>query len=100
MLETSRGYSRERLRTSGEEAELLGRHVQFYLKLAEEADAQFRRSVQETWLDRVEKEYENLRTALAWCLQTVDSGWWLVDGSTESNPDLSSLALTTNHEPL
>jgi non-specific serine/threonine protein kinase len=68
MLESIREYSRERLRASGEETELLGRCVQFYLKLAEEVDAQFRQSVQETWLDRVENEYENLRTALAWCL--------------------------------
>jgi predicted ATPase len=68
MLETIREYSRERLRASGEEAELLGPHAQFYLKLAEEADAELTRSVRETWLDRLENEYENLRTALAWCL--------------------------------
>src|SRR5207245_3314297 len=68
FLETIREYSQERLRASGEEAELRARHGEFFLKLAEEADTELTRSVRATWLDRLEIDEENLRAALAWCL--------------------------------
>jgi ATP/maltotriose-dependent transcriptional regulator MalT len=68
LLETVRQYGRDRLLEAGEAEAVRERHRDWFLALAEEVDAQFRRSVQETWLDRVEKEYENFRAALGWSL--------------------------------
>jgi predicted ATPase len=68
LLETMRDYSQERLKASGEAAELRACHGELFLKLAEEAEAELSGSVRAVWLDRLETEYENLRAALAWCL--------------------------------
>lgn len=63
MLETIRGYAAERLEKSGEAEELRSRHAEWFLALAEEADPNLRGSPKE-WLDRLEREHDNLRTAL------------------------------------
>jgi len=65
MLETIREYAGERLEASGEAEELRRRHAQHFLALAEEADPHLRGSPKE-WLDRLEREHDNLRAALDW----------------------------------
>ena len=68
MLETIREYGLEALATSGE-MEVIGRaHAAYYLRLAEEAEPQLLGSEQVSWLDRLEREHENLRAALSWYL--------------------------------
>ena len=66
LLETMRAYARERLRESGEEAEWQNRHLGYFVALAEEAEPQLTGADQEAWLERLETEHENLRSALAW----------------------------------
>jgi len=63
MLETIRAYAAERLEESGEAYELQQRHAHHFLALAEEAESNLVKYSRE-WLDRLEREHENLRAAL------------------------------------
>jgi predicted ATPase/transcriptional regulator with XRE-family HTH domain len=70
MLETIREFGREPLTDSGEEEEIRHRHAEFYASLAERADAKLYGPAGTTWLDRLEAEHDNLRSALGWYYQT------------------------------
>ncbi|MGH2482995.1 MAG: ATP-binding protein [Candidatus Limnocylindria bacterium] len=72
MLETIREYAAERLAASGqEEVALRGRHAEWFLALATEAQPFVERAwlrgragVPGAWLDRLETELDNIRSAL------------------------------------
>jgi len=66
MLETIREYAREKLLESGELDTIQERHLNFFLVLAEELEPQLRRERQQEYLDRLEREHDNLHTALEW----------------------------------
>jgi predicted ATPase/transcriptional regulator with XRE-family HTH domain len=68
LLETIRAYALERLAKSGEGEMARRRHAEYYLAFAEEANRYLRTAEQLPWLERVEVERGNLRTALAWFL--------------------------------
>jgi non-specific serine/threonine protein kinase len=73
MLETTREFGLEQLIANGEEAETRQRHAQWCLNLVEEAWPAFiKRNNQGLWLDRIEREHDNLRTALTWLDQSGD----------------------------
>jgi predicted ATPase/class 3 adenylate cyclase len=63
MLETIREYAGERLEATGEADELRRRHAEWFLALAEEAYPNVRANPK-AWLDRLEVENDNVRTAL------------------------------------
>jgi predicted ATPase len=65
MLETIREYAAEQLEGSGEVNEWQGRHAEWFLSLAEDAYPHLRGSPTE-WLNRLEREHDNLRAALDW----------------------------------
>jgi tetratricopeptide (TPR) repeat protein len=69
LLETLREYGWEQLAASGELAAARSRHRDWYLQLAEQADAAVYRpdAMPKAWLTRLEGELENLRAALGWC---------------------------------
>jgi len=69
LLETVRAYALERLAERGEEETMRQRHAEYYLALAEEADPRLRTAAQQAWLERLDIEGDNLRTALAWCIE-------------------------------
>jgi predicted ATPase/class 3 adenylate cyclase len=62
MLGTIGEYAAERLETSGEAEELRQRHAEHFLALAEEADRSYGGGPRE-WLERLEREHDNLRAA-------------------------------------
>jgi predicted ATPase/DNA-binding winged helix-turn-helix (wHTH) protein len=64
LLETVRHYAGDRLRES-EEVRVQRQHLEYFLAMAEEAEAQLRGSDQGPWLDRLETERDNLRSALS-----------------------------------
>ena len=65
ILETVRQYARDRLVDAGEAAEVHNRHRDWYLALAETANADLSRGrLGELWLARLESEHDNLRAAL------------------------------------
>src|SRR5947209_16797432 len=74
MLETVREYAREKLRECDEEATVRAAHAAYILKLAETAELGTRGPEQLPWLNVLEAEHGNLRTALAWCLESLDGG--------------------------
>jgi predicted ATPase/class 3 adenylate cyclase len=71
MLETIRQYARDRLLESRESADYRGKHLDWYLNLAEETDQKLYGAEQLKWLNRLDAEHENLRIALAWSLETA-----------------------------
>jgi len=56
----------ERLEASGEAHQTRERHAGHYLAFAERAEPELNGPDQALWLDRLETEHDNLRTALAW----------------------------------
>jgi len=62
MLETIREYAAERLEHSGEAEELERRHAEHFLALAEEAEPHL--ATDAAWLDRLDVEVDNIRSAL------------------------------------
>ncbi len=73
MLELIREYAEEKLDESGRSAKIRERHANFFLTLAEEARPMLRGSEQGVWLERLEKEHNNLRAALGWFTKQVEA---------------------------
>jgi predicted ATPase len=74
MLETIREFAHERLAESEEEDGLRRRHAEFLLALAETAEPELKGTNQGLWLERLEREYDNLRAAMAWCVEASAAG--------------------------
>jgi predicted ATPase/DNA-binding NarL/FixJ family response regulator len=66
MLLTVREYGLECLHESGEAERIQGAHARYYLTMAEEAEHEYFGAQATVVLDRLEREYENLRAALTW----------------------------------
>jgi predicted ATPase/DNA-binding XRE family transcriptional regulator len=73
MLETIREYALERLVFEGEEGSIRYLHAEYYLATAEAADPHLTGAEQKLWLDRLERDHDNLRAALQWLLQQGDA---------------------------
>jgi predicted ATPase len=70
MLETIREYATERLEHSREQIELRQRHARFIQQLATRAEPELEGPEQGTWLDVLEEEADNIRSALAYLRDT------------------------------
>jgi len=70
LLETIRQYSLEKLKESGQWEQLCARHRDYFLAYAERAEPSLYGERQKEWLDRLEREHDNLRAALTFCRQT------------------------------
>jgi predicted ATPase/class 3 adenylate cyclase len=66
MFDAIREYASEMLTTSGECDDIEERRSRAFLDLAEEAAPQLRGADQRRWLDRLEREHDNLRATLMW----------------------------------
>ena len=66
MLDTIREYAAEMLATRGEADALASRHGHAMLDLAERAAPNLTGVDQRSWLDRLERDHDNLRAALEW----------------------------------
>ena len=73
LPETIRQYARDKLLESGESEQVRNRQLAFFLQFAETAEPKLRSAEQLGWLNRIETEYDNLRTALAWSLESGNS---------------------------
>jgi predicted ATPase/DNA-binding CsgD family transcriptional regulator len=74
MLETIREYGLERLASSGEEQAVRAAHADYYLALAETAEPALMSAESAEWLVRLEREHDNLRTALRFLLDEPSGG--------------------------
>jgi predicted ATPase/class 3 adenylate cyclase len=70
FLETIRQYARDKLLASGEAEQVRDRHLEYFVQFAEEAEPRLRGAEQLAWLERIEQEHDNLRTALAWAVES------------------------------
>ena len=92
LLETVRQYGHELLVAAGDAAAIHDRHLDWYVALAEQAAAAWHGPQEESWLRRLDSEYDNLRTALSWSsleqhreeagmrLGSALSWYWLLHG--------------------
>ncbi len=77
LLETVRQYSRQELENEAGAQEARERHLDYYLRLAEEAHPNLQGKQQAWWLNWLEREHDNLRAALEWSLaqpETAERG--------------------------
>jgi predicted ATPase/DNA-binding CsgD family transcriptional regulator len=68
MLGTVREYAWEQLVASGESEVMQRRHADYYLMLAQRAAPAMEGQEVVAWLDRLDREYDDLRGALNWLL--------------------------------
>jgi predicted ATPase/DNA-binding SARP family transcriptional activator len=66
LLETIRQYGRERLLEAGSPSAVRNRHLTYYAELTREAERNMHGKGQLEWLERLEEELDNLRTAMEW----------------------------------
>ncbi len=69
MLETIREYAWERLIEAGEADRARARHALYFLDFAERSAAHLTGADQTLWLQRLEREHDNLRAALRWSIE-------------------------------
>ena len=70
MLGTIREFAIERAVEAGRWDELRGRHAELFVELAEAARDRVMGSEKRDWLDRLEEEHGNLRSAMSWAVES------------------------------
>ena len=73
MLETVREFALEQIEASGEADATCAAHADFFTRLSEEAAAGLMGAGQSQWLDRLERDHDNLRAAFDWSVRTKDA---------------------------
>jgi tetratricopeptide (TPR) repeat protein len=73
MLETIRQFALERLGEVTDIPALRSRHASHYLALGEAAEPELRGPAQQSWLERLERDHDNLRVALSWLGEAGDA---------------------------
>jgi predicted ATPase/DNA-binding XRE family transcriptional regulator len=68
MLVTIQQFALDCLLSMDNEAETRDGHLAYFLALAEKGDKEIHGPHQVKWLDRLETEFDNFRTALDWCV--------------------------------
>ena len=82
MLQVIREYAAERLRDSGEAAEMRSRHAAAYRDLAEAAAPNVFGTARKQWLDRLEMDHDNFRAAFDWSIAHGDAQCAMALGAT------------------
>lgn len=77
LLETVRAYAAEQLEAAGERSEVAEHHARHYAALASAAEGELLGPDQAAWLDRLEREHDNLRAALDWAHSSGDAAFGL-----------------------
>jgi predicted ATPase/DNA-binding SARP family transcriptional activator len=66
FLETIRAYAFEKLKEAGEEIFIRDKHLEYFVRLAEETEPHLYAPEQVEWFARTDAEIDNLRAALDW----------------------------------
>lgn len=67
-LETIREYASEQL---GDDEEVRRRHAKYFVALSERAQPELQRGGQALWLERLDRDHDNIRAALEWAHRTT-----------------------------
>jgi predicted ATPase/DNA-binding SARP family transcriptional activator len=73
LHELLRQFSAEKLTEVGKVELLRDRHQAHYLALAEQAAPELHGPHQREWMDRLDRDFDNVRAALAWAREPADS---------------------------
>jgi predicted ATPase/DNA-binding SARP family transcriptional activator len=99
VLETLRDFGRNRLADTPDADAVRTAHARWYARFAEEADERLRGHEQVDWLERLERERDNLATAFDWLVDTdaataqrlaTDLAWW---AAMRGEPDVAAARL-------
>jgi predicted ATPase/DNA-binding SARP family transcriptional activator len=74
LHELVRQYANNRLVEAGQDEQTRDQHLGFFLRVAEDVEPQLRGASQSMWLERLEREQNNLRAALDWSLARGAAG--------------------------
>jgi predicted ATPase/class 3 adenylate cyclase len=69
LLETIRQYALDQLLLSGETSDLRDQHLKYFTHLVGEAEPQIQGAEMIEWMGRLERDADNLRSALGWGLE-------------------------------
>src|SRR6185503_8627535 len=69
-LETIRQYAMEKLLESGDAVDVRDRHLAHFLKMSRRAEDHFGTTQRLLWVNRLEVEHDNIRSALGWALES------------------------------
>ena len=80
MLFTIREFALHRLDKMNETAKMRNQHLEYFMELAKQADREIHGPHQVEWLDRLETEHDNYRSALDWCITggRIESALYLI----------------------
>lgn len=70
MLETIRDYARHKLQAAGEQAPAQAQHYEYFYRRACQIAPHLEGRDPHPWLDHLEQDHDNLRSAFAWAVQT------------------------------
>lgn len=70
MLETVRDYARHKLTDAGEAPAVRDRHLDYHWRLVDSLPDDFTAALLESWLDAVEADYDNVRVAMDWSVES------------------------------
>ena len=78
LLEMIREYARDQLVQRGEEEDIQGKHLKYFLKLSEQLEPELLGPQQMEWFARTKDELNNLRAALEHAIKTdVEAGLYI-----------------------
>ena len=68
LLESTWQYAREKLAEAKENEQLNRKHAEYFLRVAQAADAAYESTPSDTWIAGLEPELDNYRAAMGWAL--------------------------------
>jgi tetratricopeptide (TPR) repeat protein len=73
LLETIRQYAKAKLQASGEMAAVRQQHADFFVRMAEATWQTYKGREEVKWIEQMEREHDNFRTALEWAVEEKQS---------------------------
>jgi predicted ATPase/DNA-binding CsgD family transcriptional regulator len=70
LLETVRDYARYKLADSEDAAAMRDRHLAFFVEFVERAEQGLETSAMAEWVDRLERDHDNVRSAIDWSVES------------------------------
>jgi predicted ATPase/class 3 adenylate cyclase/DNA-binding CsgD family transcriptional regulator len=94
LLETVRAYARQKLADSDEGRSIRDRHLAFFVEFLEKAAEGFHTPDVVGWVDRTERDHDNIRAAIDWSIESQQT-----DEALRFGGALFYFALYGNHLP-